>query len=131
MAIYDFKCDRDGGCGHEELNMVMSFAEYDEFKAVSCPCPECGKGMRQIPSVVRFSFPSEVTESGIRPTSKRGQMREMTRRYNKRNQRLEAMHPFWKARMEKFFERMQIRKTPPAELPSGPKTKPSDDSDEG
>lgn len=126
MAIYDFKCDKEGGCGHEELNFTLSFSDYDAFKAASLPCPACGKGMRQVPGMVRFQFPSVVTESGIRPTSKRGQAKEMEKRYAKRNARLESLHPFWKNRMEKFFERQGIRKTPPPELPSGPKTQHTD-----
>lgn len=115
MPLHDFLCDPDmGGCGNVEENWAMKFAEFDDFKAAGCPCPECGHEMRQVFSTCRFHFPSVNTGKGIKPTSKRGQMQQMEQRYKKRNERLEKLPPDQKARMEKFFERRGVRKTPPS-----------------
>jgi hypothetical protein len=111
---YDYECIEDrGGCGFVQ-EVRMSFAEDDEVAARGgIDCPKCGKKMTKIVGGLLFHFPSVITDKGIKPTSKRGKAKEMEKRYDKRNKRLEAMDPATKKRMERFFSRRGVRRSPP------------------
>lgn len=116
MPHHDFLCDPEGGgCGHEIRDQVLTFEEFDKFKADGQPCPECGKPMLQLWDSCRFHFPTRVTSSGLVPTSKRGKAQLMEKRYSQRNARLEKLPPGPKHRMEQFFARHDVRKSPPSE----------------
>jgi len=111
MPTYDFVCP---ACDCAWGDVFLTFAEFDEFKKASFPCISCGGTMRQEFTRCNFSFPVKMTDKGPVPTSKRGLAQLMEKRYKKRNARLDALHPYWKKRMEYFFDKRGIRKTPPS-----------------
>jgi len=113
MPVYDYKCE----CGHIEENVFfLTIDEMEEAEEVGVKCPACGGCMSKLPSRVGVEFGVVHDARGqAYPGSKVERRRMMAKRYKKRNKRLENLPPDQKKRMKKFFDKHNVKKTPPSD----------------
>jgi hypothetical protein len=117
MPVFDFACNSEDGCGHVEENIALTHGENDEVDELGgLLCPACAAMMSKLPPMVRIEYGRVKNRFGkLIPGDKQEQRQEMKRRYDQRNKRLERLskNPAMKKRLEWFFEKYGVRKTPP------------------